>query len=177
MLSRIADPQGASMDADPELLLTTVFVTADDLLPESRQNAARSVTDAEVVTLVWPRRSWASRLTVGFFWSRASVLGTCSRSCPSGWDTSNAAVDWPTRSRWLMGVFASQSPGFDDDLLLIDSTPVECARSVRRSSDRRWQKPPTTAGAARTRATSGGFRLHEIFSPDGDTARAAADFS
>ena len=35
-----------------------------------------------------------------------------------------------------MGVFASQSPGFYDDLLLVDSTPVECARSretVKRS--------------------------------------------
>jgi hypothetical protein len=30
---------------------------------------------------------------------------------------------------WLMGMFASQSPGFYDDLLLVDSTPVECARS------------------------------------------------
>ena len=35
-----------------------------------------------------------------------------------------------------MGMFASESPGFYDDLLLIDSTPVECARSretVKRS--------------------------------------------
>jgi len=38
------------MDADLDLLLTTVFVTADDLLPERRKNAARRVTDAEVVT-------------------------------------------------------------------------------------------------------------------------------
>jgi hypothetical protein len=30
---------------------------------------------------------------------------------------------------WLMGVFAARSPGYTDDLLLIDSTPVECARS------------------------------------------------
>ena len=39
-----------------------------------------------------------------------------------------------------MEVFASQSPGFYDDLLLIDSTPVECARSretVKRSAARR----------------------------------------
>jgi hypothetical protein len=38
---------------------------------------------------------------------------------------------------WLMNVFASQSPGFHDDLLLVDSTPVECARSretVKRSA-------------------------------------------
>ena len=39
------------MDADLDLLLTTVFVTADDLLPERPENAARRVTDAEVVTL------------------------------------------------------------------------------------------------------------------------------
>jgi hypothetical protein len=42
---------GVSMDADLDLLLTTMFVTADDLLPERQNNAARRVTDAEVVTL------------------------------------------------------------------------------------------------------------------------------
>jgi hypothetical protein len=30
----------------------------------------------------------------------------------------------------LTVVFASDSPGFHDDLVLVDSTPVECARSV-----------------------------------------------
>ena len=39
------------MDADLDLLLRTAFVTADDLLPERTKNAARWVTDAEVVTL------------------------------------------------------------------------------------------------------------------------------
>ena len=39
------------MDADLDLLLTAVYVTADDLLPERPGNAKRSVTDAEVVTL------------------------------------------------------------------------------------------------------------------------------
>jgi hypothetical protein len=39
------------MDADLDLLLTTVFCTADDLLPERAKNARRRVTDAEVVTL------------------------------------------------------------------------------------------------------------------------------
>ncbi len=46
---------------------------------------------------------------------------------------------------WLMGVFAERSPGFEDPLLLIDSTPVECARSretVKRSAlgARRWRR-------------------------------------
>jgi len=36
------------MDADLDLLLTTVFCTADDLLPDRQANAARTVTDAEV---------------------------------------------------------------------------------------------------------------------------------
>jgi hypothetical protein len=39
------------MDADLDLLLTAVFVTADDLLSDRPKNAKRSVTDAEVVTL------------------------------------------------------------------------------------------------------------------------------
>jgi hypothetical protein len=45
-----ADPRGASMDADLDLLLTAVYVTADDLLPERPENARRIVTDAEVVS-------------------------------------------------------------------------------------------------------------------------------
>lgn len=39
------------MLADFDLLLTAVFVTADDLLPEKGRNAMRRLTDAEVVTL------------------------------------------------------------------------------------------------------------------------------
>jgi len=72
---------------------------------------------------------------------------------------------------WLMGVFASQSLGAHDDLLLIDSTPVECARSrdtVTRSAlgdaaDYGW--------CASHSRFFWGFRLHAIFSPDG-TPRA-----
>jgi hypothetical protein len=32
---------------------------------------------------------------------------------------------------WLLGAFATQSPGYHEELLLIDSTPLECARSVQ----------------------------------------------
>jgi transposase len=72
---------------------------------------------------------------------------------------------------WLMSMFASQSPGFRDDLLLIDSTPVECARSretVKRSAladaaDYGW--------CASHSRYFWGFRLHAIFTPDG-TPRA-----
>jgi len=44
------------MLADLDLLLTAVFATADDRLPDRTKNARRSVTDAQVVTLAVPRR-------------------------------------------------------------------------------------------------------------------------
>ncbi|HEY8703373.1 MAG TPA: hypothetical protein VIL98_01375 [Gaiellaceae bacterium] len=31
---------------------------------------------------------------------------------------------------WLIGVFAARSSGSRDDLVLLDSTPVECGRSI-----------------------------------------------
>ncbi len=71
---------------------------------------------------------------------------------------------------WLMGVFASQSPGFYDDLLLVDSTPVECARS------RETVKRSALADAADYGWCTShsryfwGFRLHAIVAPDGTPA-------
>ena len=35
---------------------------------------------------------------------------------------------------WLMAVFAAQSPGASDDVVLLDSTPVECGRSRETAS-------------------------------------------
>ena len=58
MLNTTADPKGATMLADLDLLLTAVFCTADDLLPEGKKNARRRLTDAEVVTLCVRSRSW-----------------------------------------------------------------------------------------------------------------------
>jgi ABC-type glutathione transport system ATPase component len=66
-----------------------------------------------------------------------------------------------------MGVFASQSPGIDDELLLVDSTPVECARSremVKRS------QPADAADYGYCASHSRffwGFRLHALCSPHG----------
>ena len=39
------------MHADLDLLLITVYCTADDLLPERPRNARRRLSDAEIVTL------------------------------------------------------------------------------------------------------------------------------
>jgi len=72
-----------------------------------------------------------------------------------------------------MSVFASQSPGFYDDLLLVDSTPVECARS-RETVKRSALGDAADYGYCRSHSRFfWGFRLHAIFAPDG-TPRAVA---
>jgi hypothetical protein len=69
------------MLADLDLLLTAVFVTADDLLPAGGRNAMRRVTDAEVVTLAVPRtaNSWRrppAPAAPGFQASRPAGVGS-----------------------------------------------------------------------------------------------------
>jgi hypothetical protein len=72
---------------------------------------------------------------------------------------------------WLIGIFASHSPGFGDDLLLIDSTPVECARS-REAVKRSALGDAADYGYCTSHSRFfWGFRLHAIFAPDG-TPRA-----
>lgn len=161
------------MDADLDLLLTAVFVTADDLLPERAKNARRRITDAEVVTLC------VAQAIMGIPSDRRFLAVACKRLCHLFPSIPGQAGFHKRRRRlagtleWLMEVFASQSPGFHDDLLLVDSTPVECARSretVRRSqladaADYGWS-------ASHSRYFWG-VRLHAIFAPDG-TPRALA---
>ncbi len=71
-----------------------------------------------------------------------------------------------------MGIFASQSPGFTDDPLLIDSSPVEWARS-RETVMRSELADAADYGCCGSHSWYfWGFRLHAIFSPDGTRARA-----
>jgi hypothetical protein len=159
------------MDADLDLLLTTVFVTADDLLPERAKNAARRVTDAEVVTLCVAQAIMgipSDRRFLAVAGKRLQHLFPQLPKQPGYFKRRRRLAD---TLEWLMGVFASQSPGFYDDLLLIDSTPVECARSretVKRSAladaaDYGWS-------ASHSRYFWG-FRLHALVAADG-TPRA-----
>jgi hypothetical protein len=166
------------MDADLDLLLTTVFVTADDLLPERQNNAARRVTDAEVVTLCVAQAIMGIPSDRRFLAVAVKRLGHLFPDLPQQSGYFKRRRRLAETLEWLMGMFASQSPGFEDDLLLIDSTPVECARSretVKRAGS------SSLAGAISDAADYGycashsrffwGMRLHAIFAPDG-TPRA-----
>jgi Transposase DDE domain len=159
------------MDADLDTLCIAVYCTAHDLLPHPPANARRMVTDAEVLTLC------VAQAIMGIPSDRRFLRVAAKRLCHL-FPKLPAQPGYHKRRRrladtieWLMGVFASQSPGYTDDLLLIDSTPVECARSretVKRSAladaaDYGW--------CASHSRFFWGFRLHAIFAPDG-TPRA-----
>ena len=120
----------------PRHSLIAVYCTADDLLPERPGNARRRVTDAEVVTLC------VAQAIMGIPSDRRFLAVARKRLChlfpelpqQPGYHKRRAPAGRHDRvaDRHVRG----QSPGFYDDLLLIDSTPVECARSletVRRS--------------------------------------------
>jgi hypothetical protein len=118
------------MLADLDLLLTAVFCTADDLLPEKAKNARRSVTDAEVVTLAVAQAIMGVSSDDRFLRLAGRSLNGLFPKLPKQPGFHKRRAKLTETIEWLIGVFAEQSAGERDDLVLIDSTPVECARSV-----------------------------------------------
>ena len=159
------------MDADLDTLCTVVYCTADDLLPGGKANARRRVTDAELVTLCVAQAIMGIPLDRRFLAVARKRLGHLFPDLPHQAGYHKRRRRLADAIEWLMGVFASQSPGFHDDLLLCDSTPVECARS--RETARR-SALGEAAGYGYCAAHSRyfwGFRLHLLAAPDG-TPRA-----
>ncbi|MEX1142870.1 MAG: IS982 family transposase [Thermoleophilaceae bacterium] len=161
------------MDADLDLLLTTVFVTADDLLPEPVENAARRVTDAEVVTLCVAQSIMGIPSDRRFLAVAAKRLSHLFPQLPKQPGFHKRRRRLAEAIEWLIGVFASQSPGFQDDLLLVDSTPVECGRSVETTRRSQLADAADFGYCASHSRYFWGFRLHGLFAPDG-TPRAVA---
>ena len=114
------------MDADLDTLCIAVYCTADDLLPSRPANARRRSPTPRWSPSASPRRSWASPRTGAFSPRPGASSGTCSPAAPARPATTSAGARLAETIEWLIGVFADQSPGLGDDLLLLDSTPVEC---------------------------------------------------
>ena len=161
------------MLADLDLLLIAVFCTADDFLPRRAGNARRRITDAEVVTLCIAQ----------------AMLGIPSDErflAVAAWRLSHLFPCLPTRDAFhkrrlrlsgqieaLIAEFARHSPGFLDDIVLVDSTPVECARSVETTRRSRLADAADFGYCASHSRYFWGFRLHALFALDG-TPRALA---
>lgn len=158
------------MLADLDLLLTAVFCTADDLLPERRKNARRSVTDAEVVTLAVAQVLLDKPSDERFLALAGKRLGHLFPKLPKQPGYHKRRGRLADTIEWLCGVFAQDSPGFRDELVLLDSTPVECARSVE--TVRRSQLSDA-AGSATAAATAAGSTASGSTSPPRRTAPPA----
>jgi hypothetical protein len=161
------------MLADLDLLLIAVFCTADDLLPCGAENARRRITDAEVITLCVAQAIMGVPSDERFLQIAAKRLAHLFPRLPK------RPGYWKRRHRLaeiieaLIGEFASMSPGFDHDLLVVDSTPIECARSVE-TVQRSQLADAADYGYCRSHSRFfWGFRLHGLFALDG-TPRAIA---
>jgi len=160
------------MDADLDTLCTAVYVTADDLLPAAPANARRELSDAEVVSLAVAQVAMGIPSDRRFLAVAGRRLGHLFPRLPgqSGYhkrrERLREAIDW------LAAVFAAGSPGYHDDLVLLDSTPVECGRSrdtVQRS------RLGECCGYGWSRSHSRffwGMRLHLVCALDGTPRRA-----
>jgi hypothetical protein len=156
------------MDADLDLLCISVYCTADDLLPQRPRNARRRLSDAEIVTLC------VAQVLMGIPSDRRFLqLGHLFPCLPSQDALHKRRARLAEAIEWLVGVFAARSPGASDDLLLLDSTPVECGRSLETT---RRSQLAEVCGYSYSKSHSRwfwGMRLHLACAPDG-TPRAAA---
>ena len=159
------------MLADLDLLLIAVFCTADDLLPEPAGNARRILTDAEVVTLAVAQAIMGIPSDARFIKTARKQLVHLFPRLPnrSGYLKRREALSDTIEA--LTVVFASDSPGFHDDLVLVDSTPVECARSIETTRRSRLADAADYGYCASHNRYFWGFRLHGLFALDG-TPRA-----
>jgi hypothetical protein len=168
------------MLADLDLLLIAVFCAADDLLPKKPGNARRIVTDAEVVTLCVAQSIMGIPSDARFIAVARKRLVHLFPTLPdrAGFYKRREALSDVIEA--LIAEFAAHSPGSTDDVLLVDSTPVECARSretVKRGGHSSLDDALSNAAdygycASHSRYFHG-FRLHTLFAMDG-TPRALA---
>lgn len=161
------------MDADLDLLLISVYCTADDLLPARAANARRRLSDAEIVTLCVAQVLMGIPSDRRFLRAARRQLGHLFPKLPSQDALHKRRARLAETLEWLVGVFAARSPGHADNLVLLDSTPVECARSLETT---RRSRLAEICGYGYSRSHSRyfwGMRLHLACAPDG-TPRAAA---
>lgn len=118
------------MDADLDLLCISVYCTADDLLPQRPRNARRRLSDAEIVTLCVAQVLMGIPSDRRFLRAARRQLGHLFPWLPSQDALHKRRARLAETIEWLIGIFAAQSPGSGDSLLLLDSTPVECGRSL-----------------------------------------------
>lgn len=168
------------MDANLDLLLTVVYCITDDFLPKRARNARRKITDAEIISLCVAQAMMGVPSDPRFLALARRQIGHLFPNLPERTAFHKRRLRLSRQTEALIGEFARRSPGFYDDLLLVDSTPVETARSretVKRGGHSSLSDALANAAdygycASHSRHFYG-FRLHALFTLDG-TPRALA---
>jgi hypothetical protein len=159
------------MLADLDLLLIAVFCAADDLLPKRVGNGRRILTDAEVVTLAVAQALMGITSDARFLAVARKRLTHLFPRLPQRPGYYKRRERLSDTIEELIAVFARDSPGFHDDLVLVDSTPIECARSIETTRRSRLADAADYGYSAAHSRYFWGFRLHGLFALDG-TPRA-----
>src|SRR2546430_2431028 len=155
------------MLADLDLLLISVYCRCDDLLPRGKGNARRTLTDAEVVTLCVAQAMMCNPCSELFSQAAGKRLAHLFPRLTrrSGFHKRRARLADTIEA--LIEQFARDSPGFHDDLVLVDSTPVECARSVETTRRSQLADAADYGSCTSHSRYFWGFRLHGLFALDG----------
>jgi hypothetical protein len=159
------------MLADLDLLLISVFCAADDLLPKRASNGKRILADAEVVTLAVAQAIMGIPSDARFLAAARKQLRHLFPLLPERPGYYKRRERLSDTIEELIAVFARDSPGFHDDLVLVDSTPIECARSIETTQRSRLADAADYGYSAAHSRYFWGFRLHGLFALDG-TPRA-----
>ena len=163
------------MNPDLDTLATRLYVTIDDLLLEHPQWAperpkvgiAPKLTDAELITLA------VLQALLGFpsearFWRHANTdLRGLFPYLPQRPAYNKRLRNAAATMQHIITALARDCPSFNDDLWLVDSTPVECGRSretVKRSDMAGYASYGYCASHSRF---FWGLRLHLITTPSG----------
>ena len=158
------------MDADLDTLATALYVKIDDLLRSAPERApwrpaigfSPQISDAELVTLA------VMQALLGFTsesrWLRFATahLHYLFPYLPQQSGYNKRLRNLAATISWLIGMLARDTTLWTDDVWVIDSTPVECARSreaTRRSELAGWAEYGYCASHSRY---FWGLRLHML---------------
>ena len=158
------------MDADLDTLATALYVTTDDLLtahPERVPTRPRigivpQISDAELLTLAVMQALLGYTSEARWLrYARVHLLGMFPH-LPQQSGYNKRLRKLAATMAWLVRVLGAQTAIADDDVWVVDSTPVECARSretVQRSDLAGWAEYGYCASHSRF---FWGLRLHLV---------------
>ena len=118
------------MLADLDPLLIAVFCTPTISCPRSQQMPGEGSPDAEVITLCIAQARLGISSDEQFLRVARYRLAHLFPRLPERSACPRRRLRLSGRIEALIAEFTRHSPGFYDDVVLVDSTPVECVRSV-----------------------------------------------